>query len=204
MSRLVGETPAPLEVTGKSSWGKHPIAPACHSGFTRPAMKENKILQEEKLDDSLFECQTNPPQRILVAEDDDDIRRLNVEVLTDSGYEVDAAEDGACAWDALQLNSYDLLITDNNMRKMSGVELLKKLHAARMTLPVILTSGTMPVEELKRHPWLQIEAKLHKPYTLAKLLGTAGNVLRATSRGREQVAPLPNWPSQPLPNRLRL
>jgi two-component system cell cycle response regulator CpdR len=167
-------------------------------------MTENKILKEGEQAYSLFECQTNPPQRILVADDDNEVRRFNVEVLMDSGYEVDAAEDGAEAWEALQLNNYDLLITDNNMRKMSGVELLKKLHAARMTLPVILASGTMPVEELKQHPWLQIQATLHKPYSLAKLLGTVGSVLRANDGVRAQIAPPYNWPRQPLSNRLRL
>jgi DNA-binding response OmpR family regulator len=167
-------------------------------------MTENKILEEGEQIFSLFECQTNPPQRILVAENDDDTRRLNVEVLMDSGYEVDAAGDGVVAWDALQLNSYDLLITDNNMPKVSGVELLKKLHATRMTLPVILVSGKMPVEELKRHPWLHVQATLHKPYSLAKLLGTVEKVLSATGGIRIQTAPLPNRPSQQLRNRLRL
>jgi DNA-binding response OmpR family regulator len=167
-------------------------------------MKEYKILEEAEEPIPLFECQTNPPQRILVAEDDNEVRRFNVEVLMDSGYEVHAAEDGELAWEALQRNAYDLLITDNNMPKISGIDLCRKLHAARMALPVILTSGIMPVEELKRHPWLQIEAKLHKPYTLAKLLGTVGNVLRATHAVRAQAEPPPRWPGQPLPNRLQL
>ena len=46
----------------------------------------------------------------------------------------------------LQLNGYDLLITDNKMPKVSGVDLLNKLYAARMALPVITVSGTMPTE----------------------------------------------------------
>jgi len=47
---------------------------------------------------------TKPPHRILVVEDDTDIRQLNTEVIIGAGYQVDAAEDGAVAWDALQLN----------------------------------------------------------------------------------------------------
>src|SRR5579862_7509022 len=118
--------------------------------------------------------------RILVAEDDDDIRRFNSEALTCSGYKVDAVADGAAAWDALQFNGYDLLVTDYNMPRMSGVELLLKLHAARMTLPVILASGTIPTEQLKRHPWLQIDATLLKPYAPDELLAAVGKVLKAT------------------------
>jgi CheY-like chemotaxis protein len=167
-------------------------------------MTKTKASQPEEMESAFFECQTNPPQRILVADNDDEIRRLNVEVLTDSGYDVDAVKDGAAAWDALQLDSYDLLITDNNMPKMSGVELLKNLQAARMTLPIILSCAMKLAEELKQHPWLQINATLHKPYTLAKLLGTVGNVLHTPNGVHMQIALLPKWTSEPLPNRLRL
>ena len=70
--------------------------------------------------------ETNPRQRILVVEDDAAIRRLNTEILTYSGYHVDAAEDGAVAWDALQQNNYDLMVTDNDMPKVTGVEFIRK------------------------------------------------------------------------------
>jgi two-component system chemotaxis response regulator CheY len=129
-------------------------------------------------------------QRILVVDDDGDIRRLNTEVLAGSGYKVDAA-DGASAWEILQLNSYDLLLTDHDMPKVAGVELLKKLHAARMTLPVILASGTIPMKELSRHPWLQIDATLLKPYTPDELLATVRKVLFAT------YGAAPDWQDQP-------
>jgi DNA-binding response OmpR family regulator len=151
-----------------------------------------------------FQRQLNHRQRILVVEDDEDIRRLNAEVLSDSGYKVDAAADGAIAWDTLKLNSYDLLITDNNMPKVSGVELLKKLRAARMALPVILVSGTMPTNELNRHPWLQIDASLFKPYTPDELLAAVRKVLYATDGIPGQAAPPPNWQDQPAADHLLL
>ncbi|MBE0544257.1 MAG: response regulator, partial [Verrucomicrobia bacterium] len=80
--------------------------------------------------------------RILVVDDDDSIRQLNTAVLTRAGYTVDAAEDGVVAWHALNAESYDLLITDNNMPALTGIELLQKMRAARMCLPVIVASGT--------------------------------------------------------------
>ncbi|HEV2453732.1 MAG TPA: response regulator, partial [Verrucomicrobiae bacterium] len=98
-----------------------------------------------------------------------------------SGYKVDAAADGAIAWDTLQLSHYHLLVTDYNMPKMSGVELLLKLHAAGMAVPVVMASGTIPMEKLKRHPWLQIDATLPKPYTPDELLVTVKRVLDATN-----------------------
>jgi DNA-binding response OmpR family regulator len=160
-------------------------------------MKENKIWRAGESVGAPLQCQKSLSRRILVVDDDIFIRQLNTQVLIRSGYEVDAAEDGAVAWDALQLNSYDLLITDNNMPKVSGIELLKKLHAARMALPVIMATGALP-EEFTGYPWLQPAATLLKPYTVAEFLGAVKEVLRATGVVGEEIVPLPVWPSQPL------
>ena len=123
--------------------------------------------------------QTNPPSHILVVDDDGDIRQLSAGALVRFGYRVDLAEDGAAAWKALQANSYDLLITDNKMPKLSGVELVKKLRSVGMTLPVVLASSAIPTEELERNPWLQLAATLEKPFSRGQLLETVREVLLA-------------------------
>ena len=146
---------------------------------------------EKKPTRSLPESEVNPSFRILVVEDDDVLRRLNAEVLMDSGYQVDAAQDGAAAWAALQLFDYDLLITDFDVPNLSGIDLLKKLHGARMALPVIMVSGTMPAAELNRQPWLQVDAALLKPHTHAELLATVSSVLHAPVA----LADRQSWPS---------
>ena len=140
-------------------------------------MKGNEIAHAVEPASTPLQSQTNPPDHILVVEDDIFFRRLNTQVLLRSGYEVDAAADGAAAWQALNTDSYDLLITDNNMPKMSGIELLKKLRVARMALPVIMATGTLPKEEFTRQPWLQPAAMLPKPYTAEEMLRTVKKVL---------------------------
>ena len=137
-----------------------------------------------------------PAHRILVVDDDDDIRQINAEVLALSGYHVDAAEDGAAAWDTIQRNRYDLLVTDNDMPKVSGVELLHKLHAAHIALPVILATGTLPTADFTQYPWIQPAALLIKPYSFHELLGTVRNILRATGAACGQIAP-PDWQGGP-------
>jgi len=112
-------------------------------------------------------------RRILVVEDDDDIRRFNAEALNGSGYHVDTAVDGAEGWETLQGNRYDLLITDNNMPRLSGIELIKKLNAARIPVRVILASGVSHAEESD----LRLAATLPKPFTLEELLGTVKKVI---------------------------
>lgn len=143
----------------------------------------------------------NSRQRILVVEDDAPIRRVNADVLTCSGYHVDAAGDGAAAWDALQLNNYDLMVTDNEMPKVTGVELIRKLQAARMALPVIMATGAMPNEEFTRLRLPPPARILLKPYTLHELLTAVKAVLRGASEPPGEAAPPPNWQIQPSVDR---
>jgi DNA-binding response OmpR family regulator len=141
--------------------------------------------------------QAHPPQHILVVEDDVCLRQASLTVLIRSGYDVDAAEDGAAGWAALKVDTYDLLITDNHMPRLTGIGLLKKLRLARMALPVIMATGALPQEEFTRYPWLQPAATLLKPFTIAKLLETVKEVLRATGGAREWIAPPQRQPSLP-------
>jgi len=167
-------------------------------------MKGHQVLPARGAVSTRLPSQTNPPQRILVVDDESSVRQLSTEVLIHSGYDVDVAEDGAVAWQALNTESYDLLITDHNMPKVTGVELVKKVRSARMALPVILASGAMPTEELNRHPWLQLAATLLKPFTPEELLGAVQEVLRATDYAGEPIAQSPNWQSQPSADRWQL
>ena len=128
-------------------------------------------------------------RRILVVDDDDDLRRLNAEALTGSGYHVEAAVDGAQGWEALNASGYDLLITDNNMPNLTGIELIKKLNVAGMLVPVILASSASYTEESE----LKLAATLPKPFTLDELLGTVKKVL-GENAGDERRAPTPSRP----------
>jgi DNA-binding response OmpR family regulator len=142
-------------------------------------MKENRTPQAGAPPSARTQGQANPSNRILVVDDDISIRELSAEVLTASGYQVETAEDGVAGWEALHASSYDLLITDHRMPKVTGVELVKKLRFARMTLPVVLASGAIPTDALDRNPSLQLAATLLKPFTMDELLGTVKKVLRA-------------------------
>jgi two-component system chemotaxis response regulator CheY len=135
--------------------------------------------------------QSKPSNRILVVDDDTSIREFSAVMLTSSGYQVDTAEDGNVGWEALHARSYDLLITDNDMPKVSGVELVKKLRFARIALPVVLASGNIPTEALNWNSSLQLAATLAKPFTLGELLGTVKKVLRAAAGAPGRASSIP-------------
>jgi DNA-binding response OmpR family regulator len=116
-------------------------------------------------------------KRILIVEDDEIIRAIVSHAIGQLGYDVDTAENGELAWEKLNLQNYDLLITDNNMPRLTGLELVELVRAARMTLPVILASGgTSHVD-----PALQISAMLPKPFYTEQLVKIVRDVLAKTA-----------------------
>jgi CheY-like chemotaxis protein len=126
--------------------------------------------------DALAPDQSKPNSRhhVLVVDDDELMRQVSSRVLILSGYQVDTAEDGDAGWKALHAVSYGLLITDNQMPKVTGVELVEKCRGERMTLPIILASGAPPAATES----LQLAAILLKPFTGDRLLRTVKAVLQ--------------------------
>ena len=66
---------------------------------------------------------------ILLVDDDAYMCALNAGILMGSGYKVQTAAHGAEAWKALELRNYDLLITENIMPYVTGMQLLKHLRS---------------------------------------------------------------------------
>jgi len=127
------------------------------------------------------------PRHILVAEDDSYTLDLNLRGLTEAGYKVAAAHDGQVAWETLQVFRYDLVVTDNCMPRMSGVELIEKMRAAHILHPVIMVTGAVPEAEFAAKPWLQPTAVLLKPYTIPELVAAVNKVLHATDAMHEEI-----------------
>jgi two-component system cell cycle sensor histidine kinase/response regulator CckA len=120
---------------------------------------------------------TESARRVLVVEDEINIREVTTEMLIRSGYLVDTAADGAAGWNALRNKQYDLVITDNFMPNLTGMEMVKNLRAARMTVPVIMATGLLPSEEFAQQDWAKTITTLPKPFTISKLLSTVTRVM---------------------------
>ena len=125
------------------------------------------------------EHQKNSSHRILLVDDDRDVRQLSIDALTESGYDVEAVPDGSTGWQALQGNHFDLIITDNHMPKMTGLEMISKIRAAHIATPVIMATGHVPTLEFNRKPWLKPDAMLQRPFAVNDLLETVKNVLNS-------------------------
>jgi len=201
-------TRSPRHTSSSGSLAGGQLARDGHSPEPANVFEDNLVMNEESCPQTGVPYgapsgrKPNLRQRILVVEDDSAIRRVNTEVLIYSGYEVDSAEDGAAAWGALQTNNYDLMITDNEMPKVTGVELIQKIKAAGLELPVIMATGTMPGDNFDPFRSLQPAITLLKPYTFDELLAAVKRVLWTATAALGAMAPPPNWQGQPPADRL--
>src|ERR1700691_3905505 len=140
-------------------------------------MNKNEVTSAEDFISPPIQGRKSSRHRILVVDDDSDVRQHNVKMLIYYGYDVEGATDGADGWEALQDRHFDVVITDNKMPKMTGVEMIEKLRSSRMTIPVIMATGTMPAFEFARKPWLTPDVALILPFSNDELLAAIRNIL---------------------------
>jgi DNA-binding response OmpR family regulator len=117
-------------------------------------------------------------QKILIADDEEDIRQLILAILAGSGFEVDTVSDGERAWEAVRQGHYDLLIADNEMPRLTGMKLIERIRASGMSLPVVIVSGSLALELVPDHLQLQIAAIIAKPFDIDEFLNVVQTVLR--------------------------
>ncbi|SKB15438.1 CheA signal transduction histidine kinase [Planktothrix sp. PCC 11201] len=104
-----------------------------NSGQLRP-VDVNKVKAKAKKGDD--------HKRILVVDDSITVREMTRKLLQNQGYDVDVAVNGMDAWTAIRSNSYDLIVSDIDMPRMNGIELVKQIkqHPKFHVIPVIIVS----------------------------------------------------------------
>jgi len=115
--------------------------------------------------------------RVLVVDDESNIRLLLKEILSEEGYEVVTAADAAEARAARKERDFDLILLDIWMPDTDGISLLKEWSEAGGTAPVVMMSGHGTVETAVEATRLGARDFIEKPVSLAKLLRTVEKAL---------------------------
>jgi YesN/AraC family two-component response regulator len=136
---------------------------------------------------------TEPRRRILVAEDDPDLRANMVEWLEDAGYAVQAAAHGKEAMALASDETFDVLVTDLKMPEADGLELLEWFKVTHPATAVIFLSGQATVQEIVQalREWGGFDF-LEKPVQMKVL---ASVIERAIARSRANPQPAPPEPA---------
>ena len=124
--------------------------------------------------------------RILVVDDEADIRGLLSEILAEEGYAVEVAADAASARRAAAREEPDLVLLDIWMPDMDGISLLREWNEKQsLHCPVVMLSGHGTVETAVEATRLGAFDFVEKPLSIAKLLRTAERALDAGKRKRQ-------------------
>lgn len=85
---------------------------------------------------------TKVQKRVLVVDDSITVREMERKLLQNKGYAVEVAVNGVDGWNAIRTGHFDLVVTDIDMPRMNGIELIAQLkqHATLKSLPVIIVS----------------------------------------------------------------
>ncbi|KEG20113.1 cell cycle two-component system response regulator CpdR [Bartonella bacilliformis] len=118
-------------------------------------------------------------KRILLAEDDNDMRRFLVKALERAGYEVVDFDNGASAYECLQEKPFSLLLTDIVMPEMDGIELARRATEIDPDLRVMFITGFAAVALNSNNDTFPDAKVLSKPFHLRELVNEVGKILIA-------------------------
>lgn len=117
--------------------------------------------------------------RIVVVDDEENIRSSVKDILTDEGYEVDCAPDGETALRMIKSNSPDLVLLDIWMPGLDGLQTLKILKNMESNAEVVMMSGHGAIETAVKATKLGAFDFIEKPFSLDSILRTVGKALRS-------------------------
>lgn len=124
-------------------------------------------------------------QKILVVEDDFDIRELLHSFLQEAGYEVDVANDGVEAVDIFSNSQFDLILLDIMLPKIDGFTLCE-LMRKQSQVPIIMLTALNGEEEQIKGLDLQVDDYITKPFSMPVLIRKIAAVLRRSNQGKDE------------------
>lgn len=145
---------------------------------------------------------------ILLVEDEQYLRELYHEILTDQGYNVDTASDGEEGFNKVKQGGYDLVILDIILPKMNGLEIMRKIKAeppAKPNKKVIFLTNLDKDEEIKEALQLGdgyfIKSQITPGSLITELKGyLAAGAAESAPAPVEEPAPAPAPPVNPVGN----
>ncbi len=119
-------------------------------------------------------------KKILVVDDDNDLRTVLTDALTKRGFFVTEASGGTRGLELVKNNVYQLILSDVVMPDMDGIEFLRSIKKVRSDQKVILMSGNMVGQQFfKAAQILGAEYSLEKPFSIQEMLNTINMVLKS-------------------------
>ncbi len=124
--------------------------------------------------------------KILIAEDDRELRQLFQHVLTKNGYAVTGVSNGEEAMDFIDAGYYDLIISDIMMPKMDGYQLVRALREAGLTIPVMMITAKDAFDDMRMGFLSGSDDYMVKPVNVNEMVLRVGALLRRAQLANER------------------
>lgn len=125
-------------------------------------------------------------KRILIVDDDDEIRELLEFDIRSSGYFVDSAKDGLEGLNKALNNTYDLILLDVMMPKMNGFDVCKNIRNAKLSIPILMLTAKGTIEDKTSGFDCGADDYLVKPFDVQEVLLRIKVLLRRNNIGVEE------------------
>jgi DNA-binding NtrC family response regulator len=123
------------------------------------------------------------PGRILVIDDEPAVQDLLERVLVNAGHQVTLADSAEAALVTLTRERFDVLIVDNNLPKMSGLELMSLVKEHHPDLrAIMITAYNTPAVEARARA-LGVVSYVAKPFGIVTIVGAVDDAIREGRRG---------------------
>ena len=129
-------------------------------------------------------------ERILLVDDEKDVTEVMEQMLSELGYRVTCKNDPISALECFKLRhfSYDLVISDMTMPKMTGMQLVSEMHRINPDIPVIMATGNRREISPEQAAQIGIKVFLMKPHAIGDLARAVRDTLDNTSKDPKKLA----------------
>lgn len=131
-------------------------------------------------------------KRILIVDDDDEIRELLEFDIASSGYFVDTAKDGLEGLNKALNNTYDLILLDVMMPKMNGFDVCKNIRQAKLAIPILMLTAKGTIDDKTSGFDCGADDYLVKPFDIQEVLLRIRVLLRRNAVNVEDESALSN------------
>lgn len=126
--------------------------------------------------------------RLLIVEDEKDLRTALKRSLDSEGYTIDEAINGEKALEKILVNEYDLVILDLNLPKIDGVEVCRRLRKENNLVPIIMLTARTGIDNKVKGLDIGADDYIEKPFAFRELLARIDAVLRRKdNRGKSGI-----------------
>jgi CheY-like chemotaxis protein len=145
--------------------------PAAHGHAMEPKPLVPEAAREQESD-------RTAPASILVLEDEEQIRSMLVDALSEAGYRVESATDGLTGLAHFQGGEFDVVLTDLSLPECSGLDVARVVKGLRPETPVVLITGWGHLLDPLRLRESGVDLMLVKPFRIERVTSIVADALR--------------------------